>query len=195
MEFTENTKIIIGLVTAIVTIAVTYLNVFGQTRKIKSELLEKFEIAVEKSQKHSVTELFRLIHGLRMSYSDILALIQHDECSKIIYALKKTPGVVSFENGEFKYSTIWKNRFWQSFDKGFLHFSIAIFGLLLVLSLIALVYSQGISSFVGFLFTLFCSVILAIQLRERRYNQMVAQLVQPQQISEIQPASSDLNGN
>ncbi|WP_166373230.1 hypothetical protein [Psychromonas sp. SA13A] len=71
MEVTELTKIIFGIITAIGTVALTYFNL-SQTRKVTAELLEKFDVAIEKNQKHSVTELFRLIHGLRMSYSDIL---------------------------------------------------------------------------------------------------------------------------
>jgi uncharacterized membrane protein YvbJ len=82
MEFTETAiKLTLGLITTISTIAITYFNL-GQTRKLKAELLDKFESAVAKAEKHSVAELFSLIHGLRMNYTDIVELIKHDDCIK-----------------------------------------------------------------------------------------------------------------
>ncbi|EGA71031.1 hypothetical protein VISI1226_11177 [Vibrio sinaloensis DSM 21326] len=103
MEIPEIGNLFFGLIASIGTVVATLYNV-GQVRKINAELLASFEVALEKQNKHSVTELFRLIHGLRMNYSDIVVLVNDDNCSKIIYALKKTPGIVSFENGKFQYS-------------------------------------------------------------------------------------------
>lgn len=95
MEIDTIFKILFGGVSALGTIALI-LNNFGQSQKLKAELLEKFRHAISESDKHAATEIFRLIHGLRMSYVDIVALTNNDNCSKIIYALKKTPGLVTY---------------------------------------------------------------------------------------------------
>src|SRR5690606_40611368 len=99
MDFETASKLIFGVISSLGTMALVFYNM-SQTRKLRTELLEKFEEAVNRKNKHSSTELFRLIHGLRMNYSDVVELVKHDDCSKIIYALKKTPGIVSFKNGE-----------------------------------------------------------------------------------------------
>lgn len=88
MEF-DLAKLILASMSAIGTMAVVFYNV-GQTRKIKSELLREFEEAISRGNKHSVTELFRLIHGLRMSYTDIRELINHDNCVGATITCNKT---------------------------------------------------------------------------------------------------------
>ncbi len=179
MEFTETSKILFGVITAIGTIAVTYFNL-SQARKVKAELLEKFETAIEKSQKHSASELFRLIHGLRMSYSDIAALIENNDSLRIIYALKKTPGIVCYEDGEFRYSAVGKNKIYQFLDVWYLRISIALFSICLFVSLALLAFSEGVTSISGFVFTAFFSFMLAIQIKDKNYNKMVANLVNPE---------------
>lgn len=118
MDIEVISKLTFGLISSLGTIALVLFNM-GQARKIKAELLEKFEEAVARESIHSATELFRLIHGLRMSYGDIIELIQHEQCSKIIYALKKTPGMVSYERGEFRYTRIARNNLFRFIDRWF----------------------------------------------------------------------------
>lgn len=180
MDIEVASKLAFGLVSSLGTIALVLFNV-GQSRKIKAELLEKFDAAVDKKSIHSVTELFRLIHGLRMSYSDIIALIQHEQCSKIIYALKKTPGMVSYEGREFRYTHNGRNRLFRFIDRWFLRFSIGLFSMLGLLSFGMLGLGDGATSVVGFILLLFCSVMLALQLRQRAYDQMVQSLIEPEQ--------------
>jgi len=176
MEVTEFTKIIFGMITATGTAALTYFNL-SQTRKVTAELLEKFEVAIEKSQKHSVTEIFRLIHGLRMSYSDIMQLIQHDECSKIIFALRKTPGIVCYRNGTFQYTPIGKSSAFKFFDIWSTRFTIGTFSVLTLSSFLLLVFGDGTSSVLGFVFMIMFSYLLGTQLRQNRHDQMITSLV------------------
>lgn len=185
MEFDAGSKLIFGLISSLGTIALVFFNL-GQARKIKAELLEKFEEAIFRQSKHSVTELFRLIHGLRMSYSDILELIQHDQCSKIIYVLKKTPGVVSYVNGEFRYANIAGSMIFRLIQKWFLRISISFFSILALLSLATLGFGKGATSVAGFIFLLFCSLMLAFQLRQRSYDQMVESLVVPEHSAQME---------
>ena len=177
MEFTEFSKIVFGIITAVGTIALTFFNL-SQTRKVTSELLEKFELALQNKQKHAVTELFRLIHGLRMSYSDIETLVQNDECSKIIYALKKTPGLVCYVNGEFKYTEVGKNSIFQFFDKWMTRLGIYFFSFFALTSIYMMVASEGINTFVWFILVVVNSFFLGTQLRQKRYDQMIGKLVQ-----------------
>src|SRR5690554_3132315 len=156
MDFETASKLIFGVISSLGTMALVFYNM-SQTRKLRTELLEKFEEAVNRKNKHSSTELFRLIHGLRMNYSDVVELVKHDDCSKIIYALKKTPGIVSFKNGEFQYTGIGKNKVFRYLDRWFTRFSIYFFGSLLLCSLAIMGISEGLSSVAGFLLVIFNS--------------------------------------
>ncbi|WOH37660.1 hypothetical protein RI844_00050 [Thalassotalea fonticola] len=179
MEFSEISKIVFGIVTAVGTIALTFFNM-SQTRKVTAELLEKFEIAVEKTQKNSVTELFRLIHGLRMNYQDIIELINHDDCSRIIYALKRTPGLVCYENGSFQYTSIGRNSIFKFVDKWFTRLGIATFSIFTFASYLLLVFGNNYSAIAGFFMLIVFAFMLGRQLRQRRYDQMVESLVKPE---------------
>jgi hypothetical protein len=179
MDFDIATKLVFGVISSLGTMALIFYNM-GQARKMKAELLEKFEEAINRESKHSATELFRLIHGLRMNYSDVAELVKHDGCSKIIYALKKTPGIVSFKNGTFQYTNVGRNKVFRYIDCCFTHFSIFFFGGLLLVSLAVMGMSEGASSVAGFLFVIFSSVMLAVQLRQRAYDQMIESLVSPE---------------
>ncbi len=176
MEFAELSKIIFGVVTAMGTIALTYFNM-SQTRKITAELLEKFEVALEKKQKNSVTELFRLIHGLRMNYTDICELISDDNCSQIIYSLKKTPGLVCYQDGSFQYTSIGQNKLFKFIDKWVSRFGVAAFSLFIISGFFLLAFSDGSALFFGFVIIMLFSFMLGRQLRENRHNQLIDSLV------------------
>lgn len=176
MEPTEITKILFGLVTASGTIGLTLFNL-RQRSKITAELLEKFDNAVEKKQKHSACELFRLIHGVRMSYSDIVELIENDESSKIIFALKKTPGLVCYKDGSFQYTGLGKSSIFKFIDKWLNKFGIIFFSILTSLFFLMLVLGKSAISIIGLIFMVVCSYLLAEQIRQNRYNQMVENLV------------------
>ena len=179
MDYELTTKLLLGSISALGTMALVFFNL-SQTRKLKAELLKEFEDAVSRTNRHSVTELFRLIHGLRMSYNDIIKLIEHDSCSKIIHALKKTPGLVYYANGEFRYSRIASAKAFQFIDRLFLRLSIYIFSAFTFLSFLMLAFGSGPTAVVGFVFLIFSSMILAIQLRQRSHDQMVANLIEPE---------------
>jgi hypothetical protein len=179
MDFNIATKLVFGAISSFGTMALIFYNM-GQARKVKAELLEKFEEAISRERKHSTTELFRLIHGLKMNYSDVAELVKHDGCSKIIYALKKTPGIISFKNGTFQYTNVGRNKVFRYIDCWFTHFSIFVYGGLLLVSLAVMGMSEGASSVAGFLLVIFSSVMLAVQLRQRAYDQMIESLVSPE---------------
>jgi len=179
MDFELVSKLSFGLVSSMGTVALVFYNL-GQARKVRAELLEKFEEAVSRENIHSTTELFRLIHGLRMSYRDIATLVKNDQCSKIIYALKKTPGMVSYRDGEFRYSGIAGSRVFRLINTWFTRLSIWFFGLLALGSLTMFAFGEGATSIAGFVFLIFCSFFLALQVRQRNYDRMIQNIVEPE---------------
>lgn len=189
MDLEIISKLGFGLVSSLGTVALISYN-FGQARKVRSDLVEKFEEAVSRKSIHSVTELFRLIHGLRMSYADITELIQDDQCSKIIYALKKTPGMVSYSEGEFKYAGIAGNRAFRFINEWFTRISIGFFGVLTLGSLAMFVFGQESAAVAGFIILLFCSSILTFQIRQKNYDRMVQNLVDPGHNNQMQSTAN-----
>jgi len=184
-------KLGFGLMSSLGTVALVSYNL-GQARKVRAELLEKFEEAVSQERIHSVTELFRLIHGPRMSYKDITTLIQKDQCSKIIYALKKTPGMVSYSDGEFRYSGIAGSRVFRLIDIWFTRLSIWFFGLLALGSLAMFVFGEEATSVAGFVFLAICSFLLALQVRQRNYDRMIENIVEPAHNNQMEPTADAL---
>lgn len=176
MEITETSKIIFGVVAAVGVLVMAFLNM-EQAKKTKSELIEKFELALVKAQKLTVAELFRLIFGLRMNYSDIVELVKNDDCLKIIYALKKTPGYVCYENGVFKYTGIGKSRMFHFADKWLTKLGILFLTVLLIVAYSMVVFGDGAMMIGGFILTVVFAAMLGVQIRKRRYDSMVATLV------------------
>ena len=113
-----------------------------------------------------------------MSYADIVMLVRQDECSKIIHALRKTPGLVCYKGGVIRYTSIGRNKYFRFFDKWANTLGVWFFGVILITSITLLVFGKGESSVAGFVFTLFSSVMLGLQLRERAHDQMVNNLVE-----------------
>ncbi|WP_281628737.1 hypothetical protein [Vibrio sp. St2] len=176
MEIPEAGNLFFGMIASIGTVVATLYN-FGQVRKINAELLASFEIALEKQNKHSVTELFRSIHGLRMNYSDIVVLVNDDNCSKIIYALKKTPGMVSFEGGKFQYSGLGKIRPFMAFDKLLRGAGLVLAIGLFVISFWLLAFGNSGESIAGMILIVPSSFFIALSIRTNRYDKMVRSLV------------------
>ncbi|EGR3971292.1 hypothetical protein DDN72_17765 [Vibrio cholerae] len=176
VEIPEIGNLFFGLIASIGTVVATLYNV-GQVRKINAELLASFEIALEKQNKHSVTELFRLIHGLRMNYSDIVVLVNDDNCSKIIYALKKTPGIVSFENGKFQYSGVGKIRLFMMADRFFRWGGLALSAIVAIFALWLLAFGGSGEVIAGIALIFPASIGIGLSLRSNRYDKMVSSLV------------------
>lgn len=176
MELDILTKVIIGIISSLGTAGVIFLN-FRQAAKLKAELLDQFDSAVRHNKKHTATELFRLIHGIRMSFTDIKALIQHDECSKIIYALKKTPGIVAYKSGNFEYAGLGSNRLYRFIDRWMTKLGLLMFSTLSVAFMLMFSFGHGNTSITGFIMMIICATLATVQLRQRRYDQMIDNLV------------------
>jgi hypothetical protein len=96
---------------------------------------------------------------------------------KIIYALRKNPVVFCFESGKFSYTRIGRNPIVQLFDRWVTWLVILLFASMSFISLAILVYGKNIASVVGFVLLVFYSFMLATQLRQSRFDQMISNLI------------------
>jgi len=176
MDVIEVGKLLVAVVSALGTIAVTSYNV-GQSRKIRTELLEKLEQSLERQNKHSVCEIFRLLYGLRMNYQDIRNLTEDDRVSHILYALRKTPGMVKYENGSFRYTMLFANRWVRLIDKISGKLIASFLGFILMGSVLLMVLSTGVTSLVAFVLILFFAVIFTLQIKQLKYDRMIEDMV------------------
>jgi hypothetical protein len=176
MEITEISKFFFATITAISTIAVTFYNI-GQSQKTRVEILERFEHAVESKRKHSVSELFRILHGLRMNYTDIVTLIEDDECSKIIYALKKTPGLVCYENGMFQYNHQSSSKLWNLFGTFIPKMIAGITGSILISMVFLATFTAGVQSLTAWVMVVGISIVFGATIKQIQYNNLVDKLV------------------
>lgn len=169
-------KALAGLASALGAIAVYKYN-NAQARKVQAELVEKFELALEKRQKHAATELFRLLHGLRMEFDDVSAICKHNKAPKIILALQKTPGMVKFEGGLFEYTELFERKWVRSSSRWVARGLAYLFGALTVLFIGLMATLDGASSLAMLIFVIPCAAFLAMQLKDIRYDNMVESIV------------------
>ncbi len=176
MEIEILSKVLVGIITIVSSYKATIFNI-GNSQKMKADLLEKLDVAIERKKKHTSTELFRLIHGLRMSYPDIESLAQSDNCSAIIYALKKTPGIVYYSNGKLQYTAIASSTIFKFIEKFASWLFITLFTLLAAMSFYMFVFCEGGTSIVGIVLLAFSTFMLTIYYRQRSYDRMVSDIV------------------
>lgn len=176
MEKIEIIKAVAGLISALGTIALYKYN-FSQTEKAHAELIEKFEHALSQEKKHATCELFRMLHGLRMDYDDIQAICRSSKVSKVIYALKKTGGMVKYEDGRVQYTEFFKKRWVRIFDKYVMRILTYVMGGVIALSIILMVLLEGPASLAMLVFVIPCAAFLAMQVKDIRHDMMVESLI------------------
>lgn len=93
--------------------------------------------------------------------------------------MKKTPGYVFYENGEFKYTKTGGSKIFQSINKWGTQFGIFIFSFFTATSLGMVTFGKNGTAITGFVFLIISSSLLASQIRQRNYDRMVENLVQP----------------
>lgn len=150
-----------------------------QNRKTQGELIVLFSKALSDEDKHAVGAYFRLLYGLNMEYSEIVALTKHENSAQIIYCLKRTPRLLFFRNGFLQYSKVGRIRFFRSLDNWFWLINVTFWTLIsfLILYLLAIspvnlwvyVYSSAMLAV--------CAVFLFVSIEEIKYNQDVEKIV------------------
>ncbi|WP_041277777.1 hypothetical protein [Desulfotalea psychrophila] len=176
MELTETARLLTTLISVIGTFTVT-LHYLNQSRKIRVELLKELDEALAQKSKHRVCEIFRLIYGLRMSYSNILRLLDDDKVNILTYVLYRTPGMVTFSDGAFQYSGLFKKTWWHKIDT-FVNKTWGLSSILIiVLSCVGMIFFPGVYFAPFFITSIFFTLLFALSLRQTRYTEMVDDLV------------------
>lgn len=169
-------KLILGVISMIGTFTLSKYNT-NQSNKIKAELLEKFDAALLGNNKHTITELFRIIHDLRMDYEDIIALTKDDRCSKIIHALHTTPSYVSYSKGNFEYAQIGKYKFYRNILKYHYKISVYFFYGCTIFCIILFSISKDAELITSFLGIIMSTLGLMYSMKENHFNNMIDDLV------------------
>lgn len=165
-----------GLIAALCAVAAYRFNL-AQTNKTRSELIDKLEIALDSKRKHSVCELFYMLYGLRMDYEDIKEICKISNSIKVIYALKKTPGMVKYENGIFTYSGLFRIEMFRKSINLITKVMTYFLSMVVVILIVLMGIVQGTYSVAIGLVLIPLSVFLWYQLREIRYDNMIHSLV------------------
>ncbi|MGJ3255401.1 MAG: hypothetical protein ACFE0K_03675 [Alcanivorax sp.] len=90
-----------GLMSLLVGSAYVNISHRWKTKGSQAELLEKLDHAIENRSPHLAGQLFLLIHGLKLSFSDIKLITSRDDCSSVVDALKRRKGSLSISDGRF----------------------------------------------------------------------------------------------
>ncbi|MCP4704983.1 MAG: hypothetical protein GY865_10260, partial [candidate division Zixibacteria bacterium] len=129
-----------------------------------------------------VCELFYLLHGSKRNYKEILAIANNDDVSKILYALKKTPGIVEFENNELKYTALFGHPMVKFINQTVSKWLTYAMGACTICLIIIFPMTDGITSFTFLIFIIPCFAVLTMQIKDMRYEQMVNEMVQDNEI-------------
>lgn len=181
MTEVELIKAIGGVASAVGAISLYNYNA-AQTLKSRAELIDRFENALVNNRKHAAPELFRMLYGLRMNYKDLEAVCTDDDSSKIIYALKKTPGLVSVKNRKITYSTIFRSKAVRLISSASMYIISILFSLVTLLLIFKGATSKGAESFATVVVLVPCAAFLGMLVRDIKHDRMVDSLVSEREI-------------
>lgn len=169
-------KAAIGLISAVSAVGVYRLNKL-KAYESRANLIKQLEEALEGCKKYSATELFRMLHGVRLTYEEVRTLTKKDKVAHILHVLTRTPSMVSYTNGEFKYSISFSKPFNRIIYKYSSRFCVAIFGVSTFAFIVMFALSEGTQA-IAILFLLIpSSAFLTMQLNEIKYDKFVEELV------------------
>ncbi|RUM93130.1 MAG: hypothetical protein DSZ27_00890 [Thiomicrospira sp.] len=156
---------------------VTILVLTHQSKKSRMEMVIKLEDELEKDHKHSAMELFRLLHGIRMNYEQVKELIANNKSIHIIHVLKKSPGMVQYNDGTLEYTPRFKPKPIQILLKYYNQFSMYLYGIGVIAVLVIILISD-IKNISGAVITLIALLVFFIfSYKEWRFDKMVDGLI------------------
>ncbi|MEE1673719.1 hypothetical protein SNR37_003146 [Agarivorans aestuarii] len=187
MDSTEWLKLLLAFIPAIGTYSVLKFNQV-QTMKIKAELIEKLSNAMNQPtpNKHSVTELFALIHKVKFKFEDIIALCDDSDCAKITQAVRTAPNLITYENGRVVYTGIGLNRFFRWLDKYHTFYFYWFSVIALTSSAIATLFGEGSIAIIGMMGTVFATAWFATAIKDRKFAETVDYLIERSQLEDSQ---------
>lgn len=177
MEYSDLIKLLIGLISAFGAIVGYKLNSI-KSKQAQAELIKQFENALENDNKYSTCELFALIYGINMDYKDILEITKRDDLNKVLYLLKKSPGVVAFKSGKLKYNTVFEKPWVRTIEK---HISKSLTygaGILTVLLILMMPFANGALITITLALLVIAFTIFTLELREMLHGNMIRKMVE-----------------
>lgn len=172
-------EIITTAITVIGSIATAMITSYKYEER-KMAILEKLSISLrhESPLKIEITELFRLLTGLRMNYSEIKKIIEDDNCIWLLHILRTTPGYVKYKNGKLHYTeffrSIWVRKFYSFIDK-IAQISSLLLYFFFSFAMIFLPTLQGKA--ISVVFLIFSAVWYVQAMRNKRYSEKIDELM------------------
>lgn len=149
----------------------------SQSKKARADLLAQLDDSIAQMKKHSAGELFYLLHGLRMNFEDIQAICNDSRSVKIIHALRKTPGIVTHENGRFKYTGIFKKAWVRRANKIFMKLLAYAMATVAFVSIILMGFLDGTETLVLLIIVAPLAAFFGMQVKDIQHDNMVESLV------------------
>lgn len=144
------------------------LNIFqlvNLKNKRKMDLIKEIETIIAENinnKKWYISEAFLQLTGLRLSYNDICYIVNENNINKILFYIKKYPGIYEYRNGKFKYTERFTSTS-QKINKYINVFMIWFFGILSLVFLLAVSFSNVWTFKIEFCIYLFISATVWYQ--------------------------------
>lgn len=168
------------IITAISSIIVAYIANNKREERNLSLLQKLTELTKNDTHnKFEVSKLFEMTTGLKISYSEIKKIINDENSIWIVHMLKKTPGLVTYQDGVLTYNDRFKNkkvRFSIDLLEQFYLYSSFV---LMFISMACFTFSNALElkAFFGILLFVF-SFAWVFMLRSRGYSKKVKEIVE-----------------
>lgn len=173
------TEIITTVITVVGSIATALITSYKYEER-KMAILDKLAIALRNDSplKIEVAELFRLLTGLRMDYSEIKKIIEDDKCIWLIHILRTTPGYVKYKDGKLHYTEFFRSkciRVFNSFIDKIAQITSFLLYVFFSLAMIFLPTLQGKA--ISVICLIFSAIWLIQALKNKRYSEKINELM------------------
>jgi hypothetical protein len=113
-----------------------------------------------------------------MNYDEVVKLVENSDVNKIIYALRKAPGMVKYEEGKFSYSAVFRSRYMRIADKISVYLFSSFMAILIIAFAIGVAVTTNlVASGVLLAIVVLLSLGLVAGVNELRFNKMIETLV------------------
>jgi hypothetical protein len=169
-------NVLAGIASVMGAVAVYQFKI-SQSKKARADLLTQLDDSIAQNKKHSAGELFYLLHGLRMNFEDIQAICADSRSAKIVYALRKTPGIVTHENGRFKYTGMFENAWIRRGNKFFMKLLAYAMAATALFSIILMGFLEGTQALALLIVVAPLAAFFGMQVKDIQHDNMVESLV------------------
>lgn len=149
----------------------------SQSKKARADLLAQLDDAIAQEKKHSAGELFYLLHDLRMNFEDIQAICSDSRSAKIVHALRKTPGIVTHEKGQFQYSGLFQKVWVRRINKLAMRMLAYAMASIALASIVLMGFLDGAGALVLLVLVAPLAAFFSMQVKDIQHDNMVESLV------------------